>query len=341
MEAAVGHTKHNIFQMAAQLTMMNLKSLASELQGFAGVTRKKQIGDLVRHFPSFSDQVIADFGEDAAVIGDGDEVLLFAADGIWSKLMDADPEWAGYCAVLVNIHDIAAMGGWPLAMVDVLSINSPAMAEAVLKGMRTCIEKFKVPIVGGHLHPDTPYNALDVAILGKARRDSVILSSTARPGDVVVAAADMDGAVHRSFNVNFDSTTSKGSKALLMQLGSMRELGEGHLVTAGKDISNPGLLGTLGMLLEASGVGATIDLDSIPIPEGLNLSSWLKMYPGMGFVVTAGLDKAQEVLAVFRKRGLTASAIGQITEDRKLVMRSGAEREVLFDFGKECVTGIR
>ena len=80
MEAAVGHTKHNIFQMAAQLTMMNLKSLASELQGFAGVTRKKQIGDLVRHFPSFSDQVIADFGEDAAVIGDGDEVLLFAAD---------------------------------------------------------------------------------------------------------------------------------------------------------------------------------------------------------------------------------------------------------------------
>ena len=321
--------------------MMNLKSLAAEIQGFAGVTRKKQIGDLVRHFPSFSDRVVADFGEDAAVIEDGDEALLFAADGIWSRLMDADPVWAGYCAVLVNIHDIAAMGGWPLAMVDVLSINSPATAEAVLKGMRTCIEKFKVPIVGGHLHPDTPYNALDIAILGKARRDSIILSSTAMPGDVVVAAADMEGAVHKSFNINFDSTTSKDSRTLLMQLGSMRELGEGHLVTAGKDISNPGLLGTLGMLLEASGVGATVDLDSIPTPVGLSLPSWLKMYPGMGFVVTANPDKAHEVLAVFRGRGLTATAIGQVTEDRKLVMRSGSEREVLFDFGKERVTGIR
>ena len=33
-------------------------------------------------------------------------------------------------------------------------------------------------------------------------------------------------------------------------------LGAQKLVTAGKDISNPGTLGTLGMLLESSGVGA-------------------------------------------------------------------------------------
>ncbi len=111
---------------------MNLESLVAELRGFVGITRKKQIGDLIEHFPVLSEKIIADFGEDAAVIDDGDDVLLFAADGIWSKLMEADPEWSGYCSVLVNVHDIAAMGGWPIAMVDVLSVSSPQIAEAVL-----------------------------------------------------------------------------------------------------------------------------------------------------------------------------------------------------------------
>src|SRR5512137_1855293 len=175
---------------------MNLDSFASELRGFAGISRKKNIGNLIQFFPIDSERIIASFGEDAAVVDDGNEVLLFAADGIWSKLMEADPEWAGYCSVLVNVHDIAAMGGWSIAMVDVLSVNDQKIANAVLGGIRKGIEKFNVPIIGGHLHPDTPYNALDVAILGKARKDSVILSSTALPGELVIVAVDLDGKCH-------------------------------------------------------------------------------------------------------------------------------------------------
>jgi len=320
---------------------MNLESLATELRGFVGITRKKQIGDLTKHFPVLSEKIIADFGEDAAVIDDGDEVLLFAADGIWSKLMEADPEWSGYCSVLVNVHDIAAMGGWPIAMVDVLSVSSPEIAEAVLRGMKKGIEKFNVPIIGGHLHPDTPYSALDVAILGKARKDSVILSSTAHPGDAIIAAADLDGSAHPKFAINFDSTSFKERETLANQLGSMRELGERHLVTAGKDISNPGLLGTLGMLLETSGVGAVVDLDFIPVPAGIKLSDWLKMYPGMGFVITAKPENVHDVIDVFRDRGLTAAKIGNAVADRRLVIRQGAKEAVLFDFAKDTVTGIR
>ncbi|MCX6668279.1 MAG: methanogenesis marker 2 protein [Methanothrix sp.] len=320
---------------------MNLESLAGELRGFVGIVRKKQIGSLMQFFPVESKQVIASFGEDAAVIDDGSEVMLLAADGIWSKLMEADPEWSGYCSVLVNVHDIAAMGGWPVAMVDVLSVNNQDVADKVLRGMKKGIEKFNVPIIGGHLHPDTPYSALDVAILGKAKKDSVILSSTARAGEAIVAAADLDGKAHPKFSINFDSTSFKDQETLLMQLGAMRELGESGLVKAGKDISNPGLLGTLGMLLETSGVGAVVDLDKIPVPEGLDLPSWLKMYPGMGFVVTAKPEKAKEVLEVFQKRGLTAAVIGEVTEERKLLIRSGSEETVLFDLEKECVTGIK
>jgi putative methanogenesis marker protein 2 len=320
---------------------MNLESLARELRGFVGITRKKQIGNLLQFFPIESERIIASFGEDAAVIDDGEEVMLLAADGIWSKLMEVDPEWSGYCSVLVNVHDIAAMGGWPVAMVDILSVNNKEVADRVLQGMKKGIEKFRVPIIGGHLHPDTPYNALDVAILGKAKKDAVILSSTARAGEVVVAAADMDGSPHPKFSINFDSTSFKDQKTLLTQLGAMQELGEFGLVKAGKDISNPGLLGTLGMLLETSKVGAVVDIDSIPLPKGLDMISWLKMYPGMGFVVTAKPENAEKVISVFQKRGLTAAVIGNVTKERQLIICSGHEEIVLFDLEKECVTGIK
>ena len=169
----------------------------------------------------------------------------------------------------------------------------------------------------------------------------MIYSSTAKDGEVVVAAADMDGQPHPKFSINFDSTSFKDRETLLTQLGSMRELAEAGLVKAGKDISNPGLLGTLGMLLETSKVGAVVDVDLIPVPKGLDLISWLKMYPGMGFVVTTKSENAKKVIGIFEKRGLTAAAIGRVTKERKLIIRSGSEERVLFDLEKECVTGIR
>lgn len=319
---------------------MNLDSLASQLRGFVGITRKKQIGNLMQFFPIESERIIASFGEDAAVIDDGEEVMLLAADGIWSRLMEVDPEWSGYCSVLVNVHDIAAMGGWPVAMADVLSVADQDVANSVLRGMKKAIEKFRVPIIGGHLHPDTPYSALDVAILGKAKKRAVILSSTARAGEVVIAAADLDGRPHPKFAINFDSTSFKEGEVLRRQLSCMQELGERGLVRAGKDISNPGLLGTLAMLLETSRVGAVVDVDAIAVPTGMDLAAWLKMYPGMGFVVTARPENAAEVLEVFESRGLTARVIGRVTEERKLVIRSGEEQMVLFDLERDCVTGI-
>ena len=210
----------------------------------------------------------------------------------------------------------------------------------VLKGMKKGIEKLRVPIIGGHLHPDTPYSALDVAILGKAKKNAVILSSTAQPGEVVIAAYDTDGKPHPQFQLSFDSTSFKESSVLAQQLGAMRELGESGLVRAGKDISNPGLLGTLAMLMETSKVGAVVDVDAIVVPEGLTLAGWLQMYPGMGFVVTTRPENQERVLEVFTRRGLTARVIGRVTDERRLIIRSGEEESVLFDLTHECVTGI-
>ncbi|MBC7114980.1 MAG: methanogenesis marker 2 protein, partial [Archaeoglobi archaeon] len=289
---------------------MELSEIISEIRSFEGVRRKRVISSLVRRFLFQNSRIVASFGEDAAVIDYGDEVLLLAADGIWDRLMRADPEWAGYCAVLVNVHDIAAMGGEPLAMVDVLSISSAENCVKVSRGIQKAVEKFGVPVVGGHVHPNTDYDALDIAILGRAKKNSLILSSTAEEGDLLIYAVDLHGRIHPSFPLNWDSTTLRSSEEVKKQMECMRVLGERRLVTAGKDVSNSGLLGTIGMLLEVSIKGAVVNLESIPKPEEVPLSHWLKVYPGMGFILTAREENTEEVLKIFQRAGMRAEVIG-------------------------------
>jgi putative methanogenesis marker protein 2 len=317
---------------------MKLDELAQSLRDFEGVARKRAIGPLVKWFDE--DLSTGNFGEDAAIIERGDESLLLAADGIWSRLMDADPEWAGYCAVLVNIHDILAMGGTPLAMVDVFSANSTEVCNRVLAGMSEAVKKFGVPVVGGHVHPDTTYNALDVAIIGTAQTNSLIYSCTAREGHDVIAAVDLDGRVHPSCSLCWDTTTMKHRDILSRQLQTMPCLAQQHLVAAGKDISNPGLLGTLAMLLEVSEAGARVELDRIPIPDGMDMPLWLRMYPGMGFVVTAQPENVGRVIAIFEEAGMTAAKIGEITDTRKLEITDNVETVVVWDFAQDTIMGI-
>jgi hypothetical protein len=318
---------------------MNLEGLAESLREYLGTTRKHTIKNIVGIFDENGTN--PSFGEDAAIIDHGDEALLLAADGIWDKLMRADPEWSGYCSVLVNVHDIAAMGGRPLGMVDVFSSNSSEITQKVLNGMREGIDKFGVPIVGGHVHPDTPYSALDVAILGVVKKDCIIYSSTARPGDDIVLAIDLDGRVHPSCDLNWDSTYLKDASIVRNQVSSMVELGEKKLLTAGKDVSNPGIIGTLGMLLEVSGVGADVDMGAMPRPESQEFDHWLKMYPGMGFIVTCRPENTKKVLSVFKNHKLNATKIGKIVSAPRLDIVEGGERATVFDFKKHEITGLR
>jgi putative methanogenesis marker protein 2 len=317
---------------------MNLERLAGSLRDYLGTTRKHTIKNIVGIFDEKGTN--PSFGEDAAIIDYGEDALLLAADGIWDKLMRADPEWSGYCSVLVNVHDIAAMGGRPLGMVDVFSSNSDEITQRVLKGMKAGIDKFGVPIVGGHLHPDTPYAALDVAILGIAKKDSIIYSSTAREGDDVVLAIDLDGRVHPSCDLNWDTTYLKDAEIVRKQVGSMVDLAEKKLLTAGKDVSNPGIIGTLGMLLEVSGVGADVDMSAVPKPQGLEWEHWLKMYPGMGFIVTCKPENTEAVLNIYMNHNLNASKIGKIVAAPRLDLVKGADRATVFDFTKHVITGL-
>ncbi|MCM2466944.1 methanogenesis marker 2 protein [Methanoculleus oceani] len=320
-------------------------TVAQAVREYEGVTRKKVIGDMIRSLRIESPDVVASFGEDAAVIRhNAEDALLLAADGIWSKLMEADPFWAGYCAVLVNVHDIAAMGGRPVAMVDILSVTNDLIRDEVTRGMVTASAQFGVPIVGGHLHPDTPYSVVDVAILGTARMDQLIFSDTAEEGDAVVAAIDLDGRVHPSCCFNWDSVTMKSAEEVRAQIRVMEDLGREHLVTAGKDISNPGVIGTLGMLLEVSGKGAVIDLEAIPRPDlaaiDLPFEQWVRMYPGMGFILTVKPENVEEVCRRFAGVGLTAVPIGEVDGSRRLTVRYLGRETQVFDLDQNGIMRI-
>ena len=104
-------------------------------------------------------------GDDCAAIPDGSGYLLLAAEGMLPLLVDTEPWFAGWCAVMVNVSDIYAMGGRPIAVVDTIWSQTTAMSEPLLDGMRAAAATYSVPIVGGHTNGHSPYNALSVAIL--------------------------------------------------------------------------------------------------------------------------------------------------------------------------------
>lgn len=315
------------------------EQIAQAVRMYDGVRRKSEIGAMVRDLRIDSQEIIASFGEDAAVIRNHNDALLLAADGIWSKLMDADPYWAGYCSVLVNVHDIAAMGGKPLAMVDIFSISDITIRDLVIQGMHDASRQFGVPIVGGHLHPDTPYSVIDVAILGIAPIDGVIYSNTAQVGDTILVAIDLHGRVHPSCVLNWDSATLRSAEEVRSQIAVMQEIGTKKLVTAAKDISNPGILGTLGMLLEVSGKGAKVDLEKIPKPDllanNISFDHWIRMYPGMGFILTLKSEKIDLVKELFEKTGMTVAPIGTVDDSNELTIHYQNSSSRVFDFSKD------
>lgn len=324
---------------------MDLNTLIDSIKNFEGITRKNSINhiaNILKDTYNIAGNTILSFGDDASAIDIGNEKLaLLAADGMWGKLMEANPRWAGYCSVLVNVNDIAAMGGKPIGMTNVISTKDKKICNEIMEGINEGVKKFGVPMVGGHLHPDTPYNALDVSITGIVDKDAVITSCDANIGDKVIVAIDIDGKLHPQFNLNWDTTTMKSDELVQAQIEVMNKIGQEKLVTAGKDISNPGTLGTLGMLLEASGVGATVELEKIPRNESVEWEQWLKLYPGSGFVLTAESSKVNRCMELLEEVNITASVVGEITEDKKLYVTHRDQKVVLFDFRKDKITGVK
>ncbi|MCL2510183.1 MAG: methanogenesis marker 2 protein [Methanomassiliicoccaceae archaeon] len=319
---------------------MTLEAIVEAIRTFPGVTRKKAVHEIVGSFSTkeFS-RVAASEGEDAAAIEYGGDYILFAADGIMESLVDSDPYYAGYFAVLVNVNDIAAMGGKAIAMVDVLSLSKSRVCGEILKGMAAAVKKFGVPIVGGHTHPDCKYNAIDISIIGTVPKDDIILSSTAKDDDDIVFIMDLDGFFPPSLKYAWDTTSKKDGPIVRAQMEMMSTIAAEHLASSAKDMSNPGSIGTLGMMLESSMKGGTVHIEKIPIPKGVDLIQWILTYQGCGFVFACPPKNSSRIIELFNKVGCSGAVVGKIDDSMELKLSMGGETKVLFDFKKDIITG--
>ena len=122
-----------------------------------------------------------------------------------------------------------------------------------------------VPIVGGHTNLHSPFPALAAAVLGRARR--LLTSFDARPGDDSIAAVDLRGQMHGRHPF-WNAAADAPGERLRGDYAVLPWLAEEGLARAGKDISMGGIVGTALMLLEASGVGGTLSLDTVPAAGG-------------------------------------------------------------------------
>ena len=318
-----------------------LDSLVRELRGRAELELKRDIQVAARAFGRsvqsawFPSEAPILNGDDAAALPDSDGYVLFAAEGMRAEFLSADPWFCGFCSVMVNLNDIAAMGGRPWAITDVLFLGS-GENERVLEGMVAASEAFGVPIVGGHTSRVGGNSFLAVSVLGRARR--LISGHAARAGQVLMVAVDLRGTF-RGLGGNFNAATTASPDQLRRQLSLLPELAESELVGAGKDISMAGVCGSLLMLLETSHVGARLDLAALPAPPGIEAFRWLNAFPSFGFLLSVDPRGVAPVRAKFEATGVACAPVGTVTAEPRLEIEYGQERALYWDLS-EPLTGF-
>src|SRR5215470_3623232 len=308
-----------------------LTALVDTIRAHPGVTAKAEIGLVAEVFGA------ADWlegpGDDGAVVAGS---LVVGGEAILPAFVAADPFGAGVAAVTTNLNDLAAMGAWPLALVDTVTGPRPVM-RSVLEGMRWAAGLYDVPVVGGHLTVTAGPPSLSAFGLGRA--DRPLSARAAQPGQSLVFAGCIDGKMREDFPF-FPSFDERGEHLA----GDVRLLAEGAAagwVTAAKDVSMAGLVGSLAMLLACNQLGVTIDLDAVPVPAGVGLEQWITCFPCFAFLLCVPPGSEGECLRAFAGRGLAAAVVGTLDVTGQVRVRRAGQTAVAFDLTKESVTNLR
>ncbi|TNE95273.1 MAG: sll0787 family AIR synthase-like protein [Gammaproteobacteria bacterium] len=272
-------------------------------------------------------------GDDCAVIERNGVFNLLAIEGFMNKFVARDPWFAGWCGIMVNLSDIAAMGG----VADAIWCKNEDGMSSIMKGMLAASEAYGVPIVGGHTHLKGNQQQLAVSILGHANR--VLSSFAATPGQNIVVAIDLRGEYRAPF-LNWNAATSSPVDRLRGDLALLPHIAEQSLATAAKDISQAGLLGTIIMLLESSNVGANIQLEAIPKPQEVGWDDWLCTFPSFGFILTCDDESLSDLLSCFESRCIAAAKVGKINNSRQFWVRDGTSAHLFWDFDESALTGL-
>ena len=206
-------------------------------------------------------------GDDCAVIGTGEELVLLKTDAVVAGihfLLDEKSERVGWKAVARVLSDFAAMGGEPSELLVTLALApevSVDWVDGLYRGMSSCLDQHGGVIVGGEttsLPQGTP-TMISVAGKGKVARANLVTRSGGRPGDSIYVTGRLGGSIRGK---HLDFTPRLREAAWLVSKGWL---------TAMMDLSD-GLAKDLPRLAKMSEVGFELDRNLIPCSEGSNIT---------------------------------------------------------------------
>lgn len=329
------------YKEISETTESSLSDLIAEVKERSGLMLKKDIEAVSQSLSSLPEGWHPNGDDTAAIpLGSNGEHgwQLIAIEGMQGRFVNEQPWFAGWCAVMVNCSDIAAMGGTPVAVVDAVwsEGDTPELAQ-LIQGMKDASAHLGVPIVGGHTNTRSPDSNLAVSILGNAR--ALLSAFSAKPGQRIVLAIDHRGEFQDE-SLNWNAATHSPPGRMKDDLALLPKIAESKFASSCKDISQAGILGTLTMLLESSGCGALVDLKAIPKPDGVSMCDWLSAFPSFGYVFTCEEKNVPALCALFSQRDIHAHEIGVITSTKEFWVKHGVDQALFYDLSSHSLTGF-
>lgn len=280
-------------------------------------------------------------GDDAALIqlSSGFQLAISTDMSVVGTHFYADcaPEYIGWKSLAVNVSDMAAMGATPkwITLALALPEQNPIWLSAFASGFFACADAFNIDLIGG----DTTRGPLNITvqIMGEVPTGQALLRSNAQVGDEIWVSGFLGsaalGLAHLQQKISLPSETSLICLQALYHPQPRVSLGQALLGVAHSciDISD-GLVGDLGHILKASGVGAQVHLETIPclpfLKDALHLPDIQQALLVGGddyeLCFTAPIAHNAEIQAISNCLGLPITCIGKITADAGLsVMHHG------------------
>lgn len=285
----------------------------------------------------------AGVGEDCAVLSlKDDEVFVMSTDPITGTSKDV-----GLVAMHVTANDLASSGAEPVGvMLTILLPESFEEADlrSLMQQMEEAANSLNLQIMGGHTEVTGVVNQplITVAGVGKAKRDRIITSSGAKPGqDVVVSkwiglegtsiiAKEKEEILLKKFSRNFVEKAQNFDAYISVVPEAATAVKSG--VSAMHDVTEGGIFGALWEIAEASGVGLEIDMKKIPIrQETIEVCEVFDINP-YGLISSGSMlmtcDNGYDLVRELEKHGIPATVVGKVTDGNNRVLRN--EDEVRF-----------
>lgn len=205
-------------------------------------------------------RLIVGAGDDAAILHLTENANVVATtdmlmDGVDFELGRHDSDRIGRKSLAVNLSDVAAMAAVPIGALISVALprqGGEALARRLIEGMLSLAEEFDCPIAGGDTNSWDGPLVISVTALGEVPPERRWLRGGAQPGDAILVTGQFGGSI---LGHQFDFTP-RVREALW--------LAEHATIHAAMDVSD-GLSLDLSRICEASGCGAVIDLDKVPI----------------------------------------------------------------------------